>query len=66
MKGIIRPDAPGRLRVTKPVERLLVVFDEPDRLEHDPLARFDAEFVLLTGTLRRMLEDLKTILGGYS
>jgi len=33
--------------------------------EHDPLARFDAEFVLLTGTLRQMLADLKKTLGGY-
>jgi recombination associated protein RdgC len=33
--------------------------------EHDPLARFDAEFILLTGTLRQLLADLKKILGGY-
>lgn len=33
--------------------------------EQDPLARFDAEFVLLTGTLRRLLAELKKLLGGY-
>jgi len=33
--------------------------------ENDPLARQDAEFVLLTGTLRNMLKDLKQLLGGY-
>jgi recombination associated protein RdgC len=31
----------------------------------DPLARLDAEFVLVSGTLRRMLGDLKKLLGGY-
>jgi recombination associated protein RdgC len=32
--------------------------------EEDPLARFDAEFVLLTGTLRRFLAVLGKALGG--
>jgi recombination associated protein RdgC len=32
----------------------------------DPLARQDAEFVLITGTLRHLLSDLKKQLGGYA
>jgi len=32
----------------------------------DPLALMDARFVLLTGTLRELLLDLKKILGGYA
>lgn len=32
----------------------------------DPLARQDAEFVLITGTLRRLLIDLKKQLGSYA
>ncbi len=32
----------------------------------DPLARLDADFVLLTGTIIRMLESLKKLLGGYA
>lgn len=32
----------------------------------DPLARLDAEFVLISGTLRKMLGDLKKQLGGYA
>jgi recombination associated protein RdgC len=31
----------------------------------DPLARFDADFVLLTGTVSRMVEALKKLLGGF-
>jgi len=39
---------------------------DDDSEDHaDPLARLDAEFVLITGTLRRMLGDLKKALGGY-
>jgi len=39
---------------------------DDDSEDHgDPLARLDAEFVLITGTLRRMLGDLKKTLGGY-
>jgi DNA recombination-dependent growth factor C len=34
--------------------------------ENDPLARMDAEFVLLTGTLRRFLADLEKQLGGVA
>ena len=32
----------------------------------DPQAKQDADFVLLTGTIRRLLEDLKQLLGGYA
>ncbi len=32
----------------------------------DPLARLDADFVLLTGAIRRLVEDLKKSLGGYA
>ena len=31
----------------------------------DPQARMDADFVLLTGTIQRLIEDLKKLLGGY-
>jgi recombination associated protein RdgC len=37
--------------------------DTPD-LE-DPLARLDADFVLLSGTIKKMVEALKKLLGGY-
>jgi len=32
----------------------------------DPLARFDAEFVLISGTLRMLIADLKKLLDGYA
>ena len=38
--------------------------DTPDY--EDALARQDAEFVLLTGTISRMIEALKKLLGGYA
>ena len=38
--------------------------DTPDT--EDPLARLDADFVLLTGTLQRMAATLKKLLGGYA
>lgn len=34
--------------------------------DEDPMARLDADFVLLTGAIRRLIEDLKKALGGYS
>jgi recombination associated protein RdgC len=37
--------------------------DTPDY--EDALARLDADFVLLTGTISRMIEALKKLLGGY-
>ena len=45
--------------------RFLGVDDDATSDEQDPLARFDAEFVLLTGVLRQMLDDLKKLLGGF-
>ena len=37
--------------------------DSDDHL--DPLARLDAEFVLVTGTLRMLIADLRKLLGGF-
>lgn len=42
--------------------KFLGMDDAPDD-ENDPLARLDAEFVLLTGSLRALLKDLNKILG---
>lgn len=38
--------------------------EAPD--DDDPLARLDAEFVLLTGTLRQLLSGMHQALGGYA
>jgi DNA recombination-dependent growth factor C len=40
--------------------------DDDNEDHNDPLARQDAEFVLITGTLRNLLGDLKKQLGGYA
>lgn len=40
--------------------------DDDDVENAGPLARLDAEFVLMTGTLRRLLGDLKKLLGGFA
>jgi len=40
--------------------------DDDDFDQDDPLARLDAEFVLITGTLRRLLGDLRKSLGGFA
>jgi recombination associated protein RdgC len=45
--------------------RFIGMDDDTDD-ENDPLARMDAEFVLLTGTLRRFLADLEKQLGGVA
>lgn len=45
--------------------RFLGADDEGDDAG-DPLTRMDAEFVLMTGTLRLMLADMKKLLGGYA
>jgi DNA recombination-dependent growth factor C len=37
-----------------------------DQWGEDPLAKMDADFVLLTGAVRRLVEDLKKLLGGYA
>ena len=33
--------------------------------DEDPLARLDSEFVMLTGSVHRLLDTLKKGLGGY-
>ena len=43
--------------------RFLGADDDGDD-DNDPLARMDAEFVLMTGTLRHMLADIKKLLRG--
>jgi recombination associated protein RdgC len=45
--------------------KMLGADDDDTGGENDPLARFDAEFVLLTGIMRAMLGDLKKQLGGF-
>ena len=40
--------------------------DDDGEDHEDPLARLDAEFVLLTGTLRKLLGDLRKVLGGLA
>jgi recombination associated protein RdgC len=45
--------------------RFLGADDEGDD-DGDTLTRMDAEFVLMTGTLRLLLGDLKKLLGGYA
>ena len=40
--------------------------DDDSEAHHDPLARLDAEFVVVTGTLRKMIGDLKKLLGGFA
>ena len=34
--------------------------------QEDPLTKLDADFVLLTGAVRRLMEDLKKLLGGFA
>lgn len=43
----------------------LVGMDIEEQPDEDPLARLDAEFALLTGTLRQLLNALQQALGGY-
>ena len=47
-----------------------VKFIEGDAVDdwgsEDPLAKLDADFVLLTGAVRRLMEDLKKLLGGFA
>ena len=45
--------------------RFLGMDDDNDD-NNDPLARLDAEFVLISGTLRLLLGDLKKLLGGFA
>lgn len=46
-----------------------VKFIEAEAVENwgeDPMAKLDADFVLLTGAVRRLIEDLKKLLGGFA
>ena len=40
--------------------------DDDSEDQNDPLARLDAEFVMVTGTLRMLVADLKKLLGGFA
>jgi len=40
--------------------------DDDNDEQNDPLARMDAEFILVSGTIRKLLHDLKKALGGYT
>lgn len=46
------------------VSKLKFIGEEDDGDDSDPIARQDAEFVLLTGTLRHLLADLAKLLKG--
>lgn len=49
------------------ISKLRFIGMDDDSEDHgDPLARQDAEFVLITGTLRRLLSDLRKQLGGFA
>ncbi len=49
------------------ISKLRFIGMDDDAEDHgDPLARQDAEFVLVTGTLRKLLGDLKNTLGGFA
>ena len=45
--------------------RFIGMDDDIDN-HNDPLARLDAEFVLVTGTLRKLVGDLEKALGGIT
>jgi DNA recombination-dependent growth factor C len=40
--------------------------EDGDAVEEDPLGNMDAEFVVLTGTVRNLIDDLKKMLGGFA
>jgi recombination associated protein RdgC len=49
------------------ISKMRFIGMDDDAEDHgDPLARQDAEFVLVTGTLRKLLGDLKNALGGFA
>ena len=37
-----------------------------DWADEDPMAKLDADFVLLATSIRRLIEDLKKLLGGFA
>jgi recombination associated protein RdgC len=48
------------------ISKLRFIGMDDDTGDHnDPLARMDAELVLITGTLRLLIADLKKLLGGF-
>jgi recombination associated protein RdgC len=48
------------------ISKLRFIGMDDDTDDHnDPLARMDAELVLITGTLRLLIADLKKLLGGF-
>lgn len=55
-------DETGTLRKLK----FLGMDDDDDGADNSELARLDAEFVVLTGTLRNVLDDLKKALSGFA
>ena len=49
------------------ISKLRFIGMDDDNDDHnDPLARQDAEFVLITGTLRLLIDDLRKLLGGFA
>jgi recombination associated protein RdgC len=49
------------------ISKLRFIGMDDDVDDHnDPLARLDAEFVLVTGTLRKLVGDLEKLLGGFA
>lgn len=49
------------------ISKLRFIGMDDDSFDHsDPIARLDAEFVLVTGTMRRLLGDLRKLLGGLA
>lgn len=49
------------------ISKLRFIGMDDDSEDHvEPLARLDAEFALITGTLRRLLGDLRKELGGFA
>lgn len=49
------------------ISKLRFIGMDDDNEDHlDPLAKLDAEFALISGTLRRLLKDLRKELGGFA
>jgi recombination associated protein RdgC len=49
------------------ISKLRFIGMDDDAKDHsEPLARLDAEFVLVSGTLRKLLADLRKALGGFA
>ena len=49
------------------ISKLRVLGMDDDRdAANEPLARLDAEFVVITGTLRKLVADLKKLLDGFA